>query len=106
MLTNDKTAQRPKRKTPDLEPAYGELRPDYDHRRVQAEFFRMVYFHAQPADIEEFLRSMHALWIGSVESECATVEERRRRTEVVNDLCRIIHSIGKNVSSPINIATT
>lgn len=99
MDTNDLTpaTRRRKARTPELEPAYGELRHDYDHRRVQAELFRMFYFHANPSTIEEYLRSMHSAWIASEDCEAATTEERRRRDAIVNDLCRLLSAVGKGV---------
>lgn len=99
MSTNEITPvpSRKKARIPELEPAFGELRADYDHRRVQAEFFKLVYFHAQPDDIETYLRSMHAMWMGSDACSEATPEERRRRTEVINDLCRMVSVAAKNV---------
>lgn len=97
MKTNESKPIRRKAQTPELEPAYGELRHDYDGRRVIAELFQMFYFHARPSDVEEYLRSMHDAWLGTESAAAATSEALRRRNAVVNDLCRLIGVVGKNV---------
>lgn len=96
MDANECKPRRRRSPVPELEPAYGELRHDYDHRRVQAELFRMVYFHASAADIAEYLTDMHAVWLGSEDAAGVSREDIRRRTLIINDLCRLMSAVGKN----------
>ena len=86
-------------RTPELPPAGGDLRRDYDPRRIQAELFQMFYFHAMPSEVEEMLQQMFELWLGSTHGEMATAESRRRNFAVVNDLCRIVRVSGADFTT-------